>query len=561
MKLKLRQLAKKLNKSITDISKETGLNRNTVSALYNNRVDGIKFDTLEKICEVYNLKMEDVLEMEDKDRVMPRKEKIYVQEGEIVPFNIFPGLVAIQKMPKDYFSQTFGKMYAYAKENYLTGFWNENAMNKVAEEVYERYGNGNELDKLFKIFSRHAQNLENLYFTCNSEYVTSMDNEELAVYFNQVWQAYQKFWQFSIFIDSFDPGFDQKKIKEIAEQNNLSKEEISILTTPAELTFNNERVLALLEIIKKVERRKFFADKLDAFLKNFVEFDSQVEKYRLNFDYYKSNYAVIEHITDQEIIDEIKKYLIEKKQAALEYAKLKSYTKNQSREIEKIIRKHKLDKNPLDFFYKLTYWREYRKKVNLMGFHILDAILNSMEVKTGISKKYLHYLIFEEVEHVLKGLISPDTLMKRRNDGMMVVFEGDSYKILMGEEAISIKNELEQKINSEKEIQNTFSGQVASRGYAKGIAKVVLDKNDFSKVNEGDILVTGMTRPEFLPVIKKASAIVTNEGGITCHAAIVSRELGKPCIIGTKFATKLIKDGDLVEVRANHGTVRIIQLD
>jgi pyruvate,water dikinase len=68
-----------------------------------------------------------------------------------------------------------------------------------------------------------------------------------------------------------------------------------------------------------------------------------------------------------------------------------------------------------------------------------------------------------------------------------------------------------------------------------------------------------MTRPEFVPLMKKAIAIVTDEGGITCHAAIVSRELKKPCIIGTKVATQVLKDGDMVEVDANSGIVRILK--
>ena len=69
-----------------------------------------------------------------------------------------------------------------------------------------------------------------------------------------------------------------------------------------------------------------------------------------------------------------------------------------------------------------------------------------------------------------------------------------------------------------------------------------------------------MTRPDYIIGIKKAAAIVTNEGGITCHAAIVSRELGIPCIIGTKIATEVFKDGDLVEVNANHGVVKKISV-
>lgn len=66
-------------------------------------------------------------------------------------------------------------------------------------------------------------------------------------------------------------------------------------------------------------------------------------------------------------------------------------------------------------------------------------------------------------------------------------------------------------------------------------------------INEGDILVTGMTNLQMIPYIKKAGAIVTDESGITCYAAIISRELKKPCITGTKTATQLLKNGNMVE--------------
>jgi len=556
IKIKLKNIAERLNKSISDISRETGLNRNTITALYHNKVDGIKFDTIEKLNKVYKLKIEDILEIEAHKQL--GKEKIYVQEGEIVPFNIWPGLMAINNMPQDYFGENFGKMYAYAKGNYLTGYWDENAMNVVAQWIYEKYGKKNQLDKLYKIFLGHAQNLENIYYNCSPQTVLSLNNEDLSAYFIQAWQAYQKFWQYSIFIDSFDPGYDQKKIGEIAMQYNLTKEEIIILTTPAEMTFNNERVLMLFEIVKKIERKRIEPKDWGKSLEKFVKSDLQIENYKLKFDYYKSNYANVEHITNIEMVEEIEKYLKDKDLLQAEYIKLKNYFKNQTKLIARVLRKHHLKENPLYFFNKLTYWREYRKKVNLMGFHVLEAILKSIEARTGIPKKYLQFLIFEEVDHVIKGLIGLDVLKKRREGGLMVIFEEKSYKMLTGKEAESIKNEMDQKVQAKQEIQNSFSGQVASRGYAKGIARVVLDKSDFSKVNEGDILITSMTRPEFLPVIKKAAGIVTNEGGITCHAAIISRELGKPCIIGTKVATKLIKDGDVVEVRANHGTVRIL---
>ena len=108
------------------------------------------------------------------------------------------------------------------------------------------------------------------------------------------------------------------------------------------------------------------------------------------------------------------------------------------------------------------------------------------------------------------------------------------------------------------EIQE-INGQVANLGLKKGIARIVLTTRDFAKMKNNDILVTHMTTPQFIPILKRAAAIVTDEGGITCHAAIVSRELNVPCIIGTKKATAIIRDGQLIEVNANHGVVRILK--
>jgi pyruvate,water dikinase len=68
-----------------------------------------------------------------------------------------------------------------------------------------------------------------------------------------------------------------------------------------------------------------------------------------------------------------------------------------------------------------------------------------------------------------------------------------------------------------------------------------------------------MTTPDYVPSMKVAGAIVTNEGGLLCHAAIISRELGKPCVIATKIATQVFKDGDMVEVDADKGIIRILK--
>lgn len=106
-----------------------------------------------------------------------------------------------------------------------------------------------------------------------------------------------------------------------------------------------------------------------------------------------------------------------------------------------------------------------------------------------------------------------------------------------------------------------IKGLGASPGLATGEVKIVSNEKDISKVKEGDVLVAVMTTPDMVPAMKRASAIVTDEGGMTCHAAIVSRELGVPAVVGTKSATKVLKDGMLVTVDGEKGIVYLGKLE
>ncbi len=100
-----------------------------------------------------------------------------------------------------------------------------------------------------------------------------------------------------------------------------------------------------------------------------------------------------------------------------------------------------------------------------------------------------------------------------------------------------------------------LKGLPASKGIASGPVKIIMSANELDKVKKGDILVTKMTDPDFVPAMKIAAAIVTDEGGMTSHAAIVSREMEIPCIVGTEKATKILKDGEVVTVDAVDGYV------
>ena len=102
-------------------------------------------------------------------------------------------------------------------------------------------------------------------------------------------------------------------------------------------------------------------------------------------------------------------------------------------------------------------------------------------------------------------------------------------------------------------------GIEAYPGIVRGKVRRVMGHKQIYLIKEGEILVSPMTMPDFLPAMEKAVAFITDEGGMTCHAAIVAREMKKPCVVGTKTATKILKDGDLVEVNANKGIIRKIR--
>ena len=154
--------------------------------------------------------------------------------------------------------------------------------------------------------------------------------------------------------------------------------------------------------------------------------------------------------------------------------------------------------------------------------------------------------------------IPPLSELKKRREGYIIV-PGVSYEYIQFDEFV--KNHKEYKFLIEKfdSSSKELKGQVAFKGKAKGIVRILRRKDQVDELKEGEIIVSPMTTPDFLAAMKKASAFVTDEGGVTCHAAIVAREFGKPCIIGTKVATKVLKDGDLVEVDANKGIVRKIK--
>ena len=183
-----------------------------------------------------------------------------------------------------------------------------------------------------------------------------------------------------------------------------------------------------------------------------------------------------------------------------------------------------------------------------------DIFLKYVSKKHGLPMEIVGAMRVSEFEKALRGklTVTIDEL-KERLKGSVFVKKKDKWNLYTGKQYEYWKNKIQGTYNGE------VVGDVAFSGIAKGRVVIHLSWTDTTDVKDGDVLVTGMTNPQMIPLLKKASAIVTDEGGITCHAAIISRELRKPCIVGTKNATQVLGDGDLVEVNASEGFVRIIK--
>ncbi len=152
------------------------------------------------------------------------------------------------------------------------------------------------------------------------------------------------------------------------------------------------------------------------------------------------------------------------------------------------------------------------------------------------------------------NLPSKEELIKRDKG----YFFGNN-KLLLGKNRTDIEKIFKIKFKIKKFDSAVLQGAIAQMGVARGFVRRVMGHKQISEFKKGEILVSSMTIPDFLPAMKKAAAIVTNEGGVLCHAAILARELQKSCITGTKFATHILRDGDFIEVDVNNGVVKFIK--
>lgn len=210
------------------------------------------------------------------------------------------------------------------------------------------------------------------------------------------------------------------------------------------------------------------------------------------------------------------------------------------------------------FAGELCYWRQYCADVcSMISFNVLNQFEQASKLH-GINYADTLWLTKDEFVGMLEG--NTAGLLegaRERRKAYGLVFRRGEYEIITGARLTRLKDAFVEK----KAIGDSVKGMPASPGVARGIVRIIWTPKETNKMKKGDILVASETTPDFMPGIYQAAAIVTDMGGITSHAAVIAREFGIPCVVGTKNATRVFKDCDLVEVDADRGIVRKIKAE
>ncbi|PIR92751.1 hypothetical protein COU01_00040 [Candidatus Falkowbacteria bacterium CG10_big_fil_rev_8_21_14_0_10_44_15] len=194
--------------------------------------------------------------------------------------------------------------------------------------------------------------------------------------------------------------------------------------------------------------------------------------------------------------------------------------------------------------------RYYPKVEELLKFYI-----NSLGKEKNIDGDLLRYMTVPEFNLYLRQeAITKKTLknLRARRSGYLYLFF-DNQELIFTDKMIIKK--IKEKFFTTSYTANIVKGYSVFPGKAQGIVYNLKEKKHLPRPDKF-IIIAPSTHPDDLPLIRQAAAIVTDEGGLLCHAAIIARELHKPCVIGTKIATKIFRNGERVEVDANQGVVK-----
>ncbi|MFH1664247.1 MAG: PEP-utilizing enzyme [archaeon] len=441
------------------------------------------------------------------------------------------------------------------KGHNLTKYQAEEHYSRLRKVFFKNYDNNPAYaSQIFNTFDSEIKGKKKLIEQISGENFSLKSNAELIELFALAKKALgfvlaMDFWCW--YTEYFFTPRLEKLVSERLSDKNMVSDGLIKITTPFLPSKTLEEEESLVELAKMVLQEKIN-------IESFNEIDLPEFNEKLNNHLEKFCWIPVlvnnEPLTKKDVLNEIKN---KSKEDLSKYKGMNSKLEKTKADFYSTLTNLELNATESRFVNEMNKTAFYRAESNFLLSYFsfkLIPFYSEMAERIGLTYGELKNFTDEEVERFLKYNSKADRQTLNERTAFCYVLEEEKYFLESGENALKIKSIIE-GTPSDSSGEKFFSGMSASSGTVFGKAVVLSDSSEISRIEKGDILVAPATSVDFVPAMKKASAIITEFGGITSHAAIVSRELGIPCIVGVKNITKLLKDGDKIKVDAFKGLI------
>lgn len=367
---------------------------------------------------------------------------------------------------------------------------------------------------------------------------------------SEVIEEYRKFVVFMTLPWVLEKFFGEQ-LHMILSKRNL-KERVEIekkLNQPIKQNEGEFEQISLLKIVSMMKKEDDFNPSVL----------NKVKKHIEEYSWLPMRWLMGEPMQEKDVIARLKSAFMDNFKEKLE--ELEGQPNEIKKESEEIMEQLKLnpeEKQLVLLLKEYVFIRTFRSDMINKAFLLIISRLEQAAKELGLSYNEVLLLSYGEIIDCLK---SPEELRKikveERKKSWLLYRDAENIKVYSGKEAEKFAEEQGLSEETHEDVQEVH-GNTGYKGLISGRVKIVNNPNEISKVEKGDILVAVMTFPSYIVAMERAAAFVTDEGGVLCHAAIVAREMKKPCVIATRNSTKVFRDGDLVEVDADNGVVRKI---
>ncbi len=440
-------------------------------------------------------------------------------------------------------------IYCFSKE--FEGYYSLRGLNKDAHDIVKKCKKDSsfvqvfyrEFQRLCTVIRRAFQKAAKIDFQTAPLHIIVAINQELD-------KLNYKFWRVSFLGDVFDPEGDLILKEEL--KHPLTPMEISDLIRPQKKNFIENSNLELFQIAVKA-RKASPEQKLNL-----------LTPFAAKYFFIQNSWENAVRLTAKDFLLPLQEILKQPEERLHEmivyYQSLEIKTKEKAEQLHQKYAFSAEISRVIALYRILATIRDERKEIVLLFNHFLEETSKRYACEFGIQQSLTDRALVQELSAIKtkEDMLALKLKLEERKQVIIARSRAGSEVLIFGKVAQQLITQMHQKLTARTE---SLQGRVACRGgksKIRGRVKIILGETHFTKFQEGDILIAPMTRPEYVPLMKKAKGIITDEGGITCHAAIAGRELNVPCIIGTSIATKKLFDNRTIEMDMETGRITLI---